>query len=140
LLGCLLTSEEARQAIAQYLRRIDMLPALEVKPVFAALMALGEEGAPFSIDALLARVDTRSQQIVSELSFSELGVREDGALQQALHCLEALERKALQLQSESMKVRIRELDREGRTAEALDLTAKLDELQRTSSGQNRVVL
>lgn len=132
LLGCLLTNEEARQAIAQYLRKIDMLPVLEMKPVFAALMALTEEGAPFSADALLARIDTRSQKIVSELSFADLGIPEDGALQQALHCLEALERKAAQVQSESIKVRIRELEREGNMDEVLRLTAELDKLKRAS--------
>ncbi|HZS55628.1 MAG TPA: DNA primase [Bryobacteraceae bacterium] len=126
LLTCLLTSQDARNAIIQYLRRIDMLPVLEMKSVFQALIALEDEGAPFSLDAISGRVDTRAQKILTELSFADLGIPEEGALQQALHCLEALERKSAHAASENLKLRIRELERQGNLDEAMRLIGELN--------------
>jgi hypothetical protein len=126
LLACLLTSQDARSAIIQYLRRIDMLPALETRRVFEALMALEEEGATFSLEAVSARLDPRAQKILTELSFADLGIPEDGALQQALHCLEALERKSAHAASDSLKLRIRELERQGNLDEAMRLIGELN--------------
>jgi hypothetical protein len=140
LLACLLTSQDARQAITQYLRRIDMLPVLETRGVFKAVMALEDESATFSVEAVSARVDTRTQKIITELSFADLGIPEDGALQQALHCLEALERKSAHTASENLKLRIRELERQGNLEEAMRLTDELNKVAGASERQNRVVL
>ncbi len=125
LLASLLTSQEARQAITQYLHRIDMLPVLEMRAVFEATMALEQDGANFSLEALCARLDERAKKIVTELSFADWGISEDGALQQALHCLEALEKKAAHAALSTMKVRIRELEREGNLQEAKRLYDEL---------------
>lgn len=130
LLGCLLTSQEARQAITQYLRRIDMLPVLEMRNVFEAVIALDEEDAEFSLEALSARLDSRAQKIITELSFADLGIPEDGALQQALHCLEALEKKAANAVFENLKQRIRQSERAGNLEEARLLYDELNRLER----------
>jgi hypothetical protein len=74
------------------------------------------------------------------LSFADLGIQQDGALQQALHCLEALEKKAEAARSEHLKKRIRELERAGNLQEAMELADELNSLTRASEGQNRVVL
>jgi DNA primase len=129
LLGCLLTSEEAREAITKYLSRIDMLPVLEMRNIFEGILALYQEGQPFSLEILSARVDARAQKIISELSFADLGIPQDGALQQALHCLEALERKAEREAADKLKRRIRELDRQGDLEEAMRLTDELNRLE-----------
>jgi hypothetical protein len=94
--------------------------------VFEALMALEEEGATFSLEAVSARLDPRAQKILTELSFADLGIPEDGALQQALHCLEALERKSAHAASDSLKLRIRELERQGNLDEAMRLIGELN--------------
>jgi DNA primase len=132
LLACLLTSQEARQAITQYLHRIDMFPVLEMRSVFEAVLELEKEGAAFSIEALSQRLNARAQKIVSELSFADLGLPEDGALQQALHCLEALERKADNAVVEKLRLRIRDLERQGNLEEAMRLADELNRLKRAS--------
>ncbi|MBV8895848.1 MAG: DNA primase [Acidobacteriaceae bacterium] len=132
LLGCLLTSEDARQAILQYLRRLDMLPVLEMRGVFEAALALENEGVAFSTEALSPRVDGRAQKIITELSFSDLGIPEDGALQQALHCLEALERKAAKVTIRDLEMRVSELERDGNTEEAMRVIAEIDKRKRAS--------
>lgn len=140
LLACLLTKQEARQAIVQYLGKIDMLAVLETSAIFEAALKLEQEGITFSLEALASRVDARAQKIISELSFADMGIPEDGALQQTLHCLEALERKADGARSERLKQRIRELEREGNLQEAMQVADELNSLSRASEGQNRVVL
>ena len=132
LLACLLTNQEARQAITQYLKRIDMLPVLEMRSVFEAVIALEDEDKEFSLEAISNRLDSRAQKIVTELSFADLGVPEDGALQQALHCLEALERKSARAAFEKLKLRIRDLEREGKLEEAMRLADELNRLKRAS--------
>ncbi len=132
LLACLLTSQEARQAITQYLRRIDMLPVLEMSTVYQAVLALEDQGIHFSLEALSSRLDSRAQKIVTELSFADLGIPEDGALQQALHCLEALEKKAANAVFENLKLRIRQSEREGNLEEAKRLYDELNRLQHAS--------
>lgn len=132
LLASLLTSQEARQGIIQYLGRIDMLPLLEMRNVFEAALSLENEGAAFSVEAISSRVDARAQKIITELSFADLGIPEDGALQQALHCLEALERKAAKVTIRDLELRVRELEREGNEQEALRLLAEVDKLKRAS--------
>lgn len=126
LLACLLTNEEARQAITQYLRTVDMLPVLDMRNVFEAVMALEKQQTPFSLDAVCGNLDVRAQKIVTELSFADLGIPEEAALQQALHCLEALEKKAAHVASENLKLRIRQLERDGKLDEAMLLADELN--------------
>ena len=127
-------------AYPQYLRKIDMLPVLEMRAVFAAAVATEDEGLAFSVEALSSRVDERARKIISELSFADLGIPDDGALQQALHCLEALEKKAETTRSDQLKQRIREAERAGNLEEAMRLADELNRSSRPPDGQNRVVL
>jgi DNA primase len=140
LLACLLTNKEARQAITQYLRKIDMLPVLEMRTVFAAALDVETEDLPFSLEALSSRVDERAQRIFSELSFADLAISEDGALQMALHCIEELEKSARINRSDRLKQRIREAERAGNLEEAMRLTDELSRSSRPPEEQNRVVL
>ncbi len=132
LLCCLLTSNEARRAVVQYLRRIDLLPVLEMRNVFEAVLALDEKNTPFSLEFVCATLDARTQKIVMELSFADLGIREDGALQQTLHCLEALEKKDANTKLDRLKMRIKELERDGKLEEAMRLADELNSLKRAS--------
>jgi DNA primase len=132
LLVCLLTNEEARHVITQYLRKIDMLPVLQTRSIFQAALALEGTGSVFSIETLSQGLDARSQKMISELSFADLGISPEDAVPQAMHCLEALERKANVVEGERLKVRIRDLEREGKYEEALRLTTELNNLRRAS--------
>jgi DNA primase len=132
LVACLLTNEEARKVITQYLRKIDMLPVLQTRSIFAAALILEESGVSFSVEALSAHLDARAQKMVTELSFADLGVPDEGAVHQAVHCLEALEKKATSLANENLKIRIRDLEREGNFEEAIRLAAELNNVKRAS--------
>ena len=65
LLSCLLLSADAREAIKEYLRRPDLMELLELRSIFEAVLTLDVEGAAFSIEALVSRLEPRLQQILT---------------------------------------------------------------------------
>ena len=134
LLTSLLCSADARGAIQQYLRQTDILQLLELRTIFEAALRLDDEGVTFCAEALGARLEPRMQRILSELSFGEVGMAEDGAVQQALHCLKELEVTSKKAKEGSIQRRIRELEAEGNLKEALVLTDELDRVKRVVLG------
>jgi DNA primase len=130
LIACMLSSPEARGAIKHYLAGANTLHVLELRAIFETALALDADGIAFSLEALASRLEPRLQRIVTELSFSDTGVREEDAPQQALHCLRALEAKSLHFECEALRRRIRESEQNGNLAEALRLTDELDRIRR----------
>lgn len=133
LIACLLNSGDARETILHYLSTSNVLQTLELQPIFEGVLAMAREGTPFSIAGLSQRFDSRMQRILTEISFSESSMEEDEAAQQALHCLRALELKASKTQSVDIKARIRELEQQGRMAEAMQLISELERAQTAPS-------
>ncbi|HEX3685039.1 MAG TPA: DNA primase [Bryobacteraceae bacterium] len=134
LLASLLISPEARAAIKHYLAGTNILHILELRSIFETALALDAESIAFSLEALASRLEPRLQRIVTEVSFSDLGIGEADAAQQALHCLRALETKSVNVQCEALRRRIRESEQGGNLAEAMRLTDELDKIRRASSG------
>jgi DNA primase len=132
LAACVLSSHNARVAIKAYLRQSNMLHLLELKTIFEAVLDTDETENGFSIEAVAERLDGRMQKILAELTFCELGVRDNDAPQQALHCLEALEATALQKARDDLRRQIREMERAGNLVEALRLADELNRTKRAS--------
>ena len=128
LLHCLLTGVEARAAIIHYLANTDILELLHLKPVFAAAVQLHAENAVFSLEVFASRLDERLQAILMEVCFSEAGVNQDMATQQALQCLAALERQSLEAKRMKLKQQVREMEQQGNFAEALELARQLNQI------------
>jgi DNA primase len=133
LLACLLASADARTAINHYLRNAGILHLLELRSIFEAALALDADSAPFSFDALNSRLEPRHQNVVAGVSFADLGVQEENAAEQALHCLRALETKSMSAAWDDLRRRIREMEDRGDFAEALRLADELDRRKRPSS-------
>jgi hypothetical protein len=74
------------------------------------------------------------QQILTDLSFSELGIQEEDAAYQAVHCLRALEAKAVKAACTTLRQRIQELEKRGDFSEALRLADELNKRKSASSG------
>ncbi len=134
LITCLLMSEDARDAVKQYLRLTKITHLLEMKSFFEALLSLDEEKIPFSLPIISARLDARVQHIIAELSFGHGGISEDDAPQQAIHCLRALEATSIDSARQRLRTQIRDMEGSGNLSEALRLTTELDNLKRPSSG------
>jgi DNA primase len=133
LLSSLLISQDAREAIKHYLSSGDILQTLELRPIFDSILAMDREGVPFSISVLSSRLEPRMQRILTEVSFSEQALEEEGAAQQALHCLRALDEKAGEARSVELKRRIRELEEQGNLGEAMRLIDELDRCKPATS-------
>jgi len=133
LIACLLASADARAAIRHYLSNPELLGLLELREVFEAAVNL-DDGAPFSLEALAGGLEPRLQRILSEISFSDCGIREEDAAEQALHCLKALETKAGSAKCEILRRQIRQLEQAGNVHEALRLADELVSLRRRSPG------
>lgn len=129
LVACLLVSHDARVAIREYLRHSNMTSVLELKDVFEAVLQADAGIEQFSTEQVFEKLEQRGKNILTELSFSDLGVNEDDAPQQALHCLEELERIALNRQRDKLKKQIREAEQAGNLDEAFRLAADLTRLQ-----------
>ena len=125
LLSCLLQSDDARAAVLHYFERSGLPNALELKPVFSAMMDLHASGTPFSLSSLLERLDTREQKIVTELSFHQSDGQAESATGQALHCLQALESKNQEEKRIALKRQIREAESRGDLQSALRLADDL---------------
>jgi len=126
LVSCLLVSADARAVIEQYLSGSPLLPLLELRQIFEAAFALSAEGASFSLEALTGRVDGRLERILIDVTFSDCTVQEESAAEQAISCLKALESKSVTAAQQQLKIRIRDLEREGNFAEALRLADELN--------------
>ena len=133
LIWCLLASADARAAIRNYLSNPTLLELLELRSIFEAVMNL-DDSAPFTLDTLAGNLEPRLQRILSEISFSDCGIREEDAAEQALHCLKALGNKADSTKCEILRRQIRELEQAGNVHEALCLADELDSLRRRSHG------
>lgn len=134
LLTCLLCSADARAAIQQYLRNSEILPLLELKSIFEAALWLEGEGKAFEVEALGKQLEPRMQRILSELSFGGVGISEEDAVQQSLHCLRALEAKSTNARRDGLRRRIRELEEAGNFEEAILLADELNRVRHAFSG------
>jgi len=132
LIQCCLASSEARALAKSLLSRADMKRVLECRTIFEAL-ANNDANVPFSLEAALNRLNPREQQIVTEISFSDLTIREEQAGIQALDCARALAAKAEAAERGRLREQIRTLEREGNIAEAMRLTGTLNQMRPTSS-------
>ncbi len=133
LIWCLLASPDARAVIRQYLSNANLLDLLDLRSIFEAVVHLDDD-VPFTLEVLAAALEPRLQRILSEISFSDCGIREEDAAEQALHCLKALESKAKSAKYEALRRQIRELERSGNFQEALRLADELDSLRTRSPG------
>jgi DNA primase len=134
LLACLLSSAGAREAVRHYRASADFPGQLELRSVFDGILQFDEKKSAFSLDAILTTLEPRLQRILTEISFAEMGIREEGSAEQALHCLSALEEKAVSTRRESLRLQIRELEQSGKFDEAFRLYDELNRMQKRALG------
>ncbi len=132
LAACFLLSHDARSVIRQYLLQTNILQLLELRSFFEAASRIDEKES-FSVERALEGLDARVQKMLAELSFADLGISESDAPQQALHCLEALEKTAQMRKGDDLKRRVRELEQAGKFPEALQLAEELNNLKGRSA-------
>jgi DNA primase len=137
LLACLLASADARTAIRHYLATSDSLTYLELRPIFGAIVSFDEQAAGFSLEAVVNQLEAHFQRILTEIGFAELPVQDDGAAEQALHCLRALEAKGIAAQCEVLRRKVQEMEKAGDFSAALLAAEELNALKRRANSNFR---
>jgi DNA primase len=120
LLACLLESADARAAIRHYLNNSDSLKLLELRNIFAAIVNFDEQARTFSLAEIVSQLEPHLQRILTEIGFAELAVNAEGAADQAVNCLRALEAKNLANQCEVLRRTVQELEKAGDFAGAIN--------------------
>ena len=134
LLDALLASSDARAAVRHYMATSAHFPLLEARDIFESVLHFDEENEAFSLQAIAGRLSERSQRILAEIGFGESVLEEESAAGQALHCLRALEAKAISIQSDTLRRQIRELEAAGNMEGAMRLMEELNQLKKGHSG------
>jgi hypothetical protein len=137
LLACLLASGDARTAIRHYLSSNDSLKLLELRPIFSAIVYFDEQARSFSLEDIVNQLDPHFQRVLTEIGFADLGVNEEAAAEQALHCLRAMESKAIAAQYEVLRRKVQEMEKAGDITGAMQAAAELNALQRGGSAASR---
>jgi hypothetical protein len=132
LLACLLASADARSAVKHYWESSESLHLLEARGIFEAIVQHHDSMDHFSLESVMKGLDKRSQQMLGEVSFAECEIAPESAVGQALDALRALEGTALEARRRALRQQIHEVENRGDLAEAMRLTAELDQLRRAS--------
>ncbi len=141
LLACCLINSDARALTRSLLSRSEILAILELKAIFEAVLEIDRGGDLLPVETLMTRLEPPLRNVVADVSFSELGIREDQAGIQALDCARALEAKAESAARQRLKDQIRGFEQQGNFSEAIRLAEELNRLNfAPSAGENRVVL
>jgi hypothetical protein len=134
MLACLLASADARTAVKHYLETSDSLHLLEARSIFEAIIRHHDSSDHFSLESVMKELDKRSQQMLGEVSFAECEMAPESAIGQALDALRALEGTALEAKRRTLRQQIHDMENRGNIADAMRLTAELDQLRRASPG------
>jgi DNA primase len=137
LLACLLASVDARVAIRHYLASSDSLRYLELHAIFAAIVNFDEKTGALALEQVVNQLEPHLQRILTEISFADLPMPEEGAAEQALHCLRALEAKGISTQCEVLRRKVQEMERAGDFAGALAAAEELNALKRHENSGTR---
>ncbi|MDQ2713107.1 MAG: toprim domain-containing protein, partial [Acidobacteriota bacterium] len=132
LIACMLISADARSVVRHYFSGSEGLQALELKPVFDALLAAESAEGDFSLPEAMKILEPRFQRILTDISFSECDVKQEQAAGQVVDCLKRLEAVSLEVKFTILKKQIRESEISGNVQEAFRLTIELDRLKRES--------
>jgi hypothetical protein len=134
LLMGLLTEPEWRGDIIGRLRSMEAMESLESRNIFHAAFAIEEDGGHFGYDEIHARLESADQELLAHaLLRDDFEITQD----EVTAALESMRRTEEQYRGMRLKARVKELEREGRFEEALQLMAQLPRLERTAPAPRR---
>lgn len=129
LLNAILTSAEVRGAILPKLLAMSALERFATSRIFKALAAMDTNGSGTPFAELEARMEQADRELLTSIVFADKD-HEDYSLEQALACLEALEKSDRESSRTALKLRIKEAERAGMLEEAFRLAEELGRLDK----------
>ena len=122
LLNALLSHGEAGAAIQDELRSMDAVNRFVTCRIFHAIFALQDAGERVGFDNVHARLEEADQNLLAEVVLNEEEEVSAEAVRAALESVRHTEDRRTQ---EQLKIRIKDLEREGKLEEALRLMAEM---------------
>jgi len=124
LLNALLSDAEARETIIAELRSLDAVNRFTTRRILQAIFALADAGERIGFDNVHARLEEADQNLLAEVVLNEEQEVSQDAVGAALDSVRHTENRQAQ---EQLKIRIKELEREGKMEEAFRLMAEMGE-------------
>jgi DNA primase len=134
LLIGMLTEPEFRGEIIGCLKSMEAIESLESRRIFHAAFAIEEDGSHLGYDEINARLEPADQELLAHALLNddcEITREEVSAALESMRRTEELYRRM------RLKARVKELEREGKFEEAMQLMAQLPRLDRTAPGARR---
>jgi DNA primase len=135
LLSVLLSGVNGRELLLADLEKLDILDRLATRRIYQAVLGIHSSGANLTFDAVSSRLEPEDQSALAEAVLSEEVEGREITLEYGRQCLESLRRSDDQGRCRDLKVRIREVERAGNTAEVMRLLKELQSLERTAGGK-----
>jgi hypothetical protein len=113
---------------------MEAIESLESRRIFHAAFAIEEDGSHLGYDEINARLEPADQELLAHALLNddcEITREEVSAALESMRRTEELYRRM------RLKARVKELEREGKFEEAMQLMAQLPRLDRTAPGARR---
>jgi len=131
LLSVLLSDVEGRESLLADLEKLDILDRLATRRIYQAVLGVHSSGAALTFDAVSSRLEPEDQSALAEAILSEEVEGREITLEYGRQCLESLRRSDDQRRCRDLKVRIKEAERLGDSAEVMRLLKELQSLERS---------
>lgn len=131
LLSVLLSDVEGREPLLADLEKLDILDRLATRRIYQAVLGVHSSGAALTFDAVSSRLEPEDQSALAEAILSEEVEGREITLEYGRQCLESLHRSDDQRRCRDLKVRIKEAERLGDSAEVMRLLKELQSLERS---------
>lgn len=131
LLSAIFGDDEIRDEVIRELRSVQSLTAFASRRIFQAVFALADAGGQVSFNAVNARLEETDQQLLAGVM-----LRDDAeyTLEEVQAALKRAKLSDRQQETDQLRARIKELEREGKREQALQLMAELPRLSPPARG------
>jgi DNA primase len=131
LINALLTNAEAREVLAEALRRPGATARFAAQRIFDTILRMIDAGEPVHFRSVDARLEENDRALLARLVFADETIQSEVSTEQALACLKRLESGEHQGARGRLRAEIRDAEREGRMEDALRLMRQLTALERS---------
>jgi DNA primase len=135
LLSVLLSDVEGRESLLGDLEKLDILDRLATRRIYQAVLGVHSSGAALTFDAVSSRLEPEDQSALAEAILSDEVEGREITLAYGRQCLESLRRSDDQRRSRDLKVRIKEAERAGDSAEVMRVLQELQSLEHSGGGK-----
>jgi len=129
LLQLLISDVDAREQLVPELKSLKVIERFTTRNVFHQIFALHEAGTDFAFAELDARLEEADRTKLAAFVLADETATAVFSLEQGEACVRRLQNEERDNRVASLRVRIKEAEKSGRIAEALEMMQELDRLR-----------